>query len=128
MISTNFRLYFGDYPREDIPEVFLSAPWVDTSYRNDACPSFERDLGASEGEAVIRLFIDYVDPAKRELTDGGHRFAGWTSDANGDCDNVIETDDLAEVLAWVEEQAAKDWPRAPLTDAERAHFEGGRLA
>jgi hypothetical protein len=120
----DFRTEFPDFPEADIPGALLSAPWEDVSWHNDACPNFERDLNNG---AVIRFYVDFVDIQKREIQEEYPRFHAWVSEDNGDCVHTIETDDLAAALAWADEQAAKTWPRAPLTDAERAHFEGGRL-
>jgi hypothetical protein len=64
--------------------------FVDSSYGNDTCPSIHNEtLG-------LTIHCDYKDDAKREI-EGCTRYG--ISDAGGD--SLLETDDLAEVLAFV---------------------------
>jgi hypothetical protein len=57
---------FPDYPVEDVP-ADIPKGFADESWTNDLCPSFGHpDLG-------VTLYIDYLDPAKREH-DGGERY------------------------------------------------------
>lgn len=74
---------FPDYPTADLPPI--PAHWRDSSWHNDACPSFT--------VAGLQVFIDYADPAKREHP-GEPRFCVTTEDA----DNVLATDIWDEVV------------------------------
>ena len=183
-----FKTAFPDYPADDIPGVFLAAPWRDVSWHNDACPSFALTLPFQNREAHV--YVDYADPTKREL-EQIERFCiritddeGCFSDDSAKAITSLATNSLAHALVFVEEQTLvaeyetrireegfdpdemgdaeeavhmllRDdgweaneriirlvgWLRAfivrweamqerqddarPLTDAERAHFEGG---
>jgi hypothetical protein len=50
-------------------ELTLPAGWVDTSWHNDTCPSFEKIVG----DTTIRLWCDFKDPDLREVG-GNPRF------------------------------------------------------
>jgi len=64
--------------------------FIDASYKNDTCPSIHNEtLG-------LTIHCDYKDASKRKI-DGYTRYG--ISDAGGD--SLLETDDLAEVLAFV---------------------------
>jgi hypothetical protein len=61
---SNYKTEFPDYDQQ------LSLPdgWIDTSWHNDICPSFEKDFG----NVTYKIFCDYKDPEKREV--GGDQF------------------------------------------------------
>lgn len=56
---------FPDFDLATLPPI--PEGWTDSSWHNDACPSF------TKGE--LQLFIDYADPARRELGIEAPRFA-----------------------------------------------------
>ena len=53
---------FPDYALSDLPA--MPEGFADSSWHNDTCPSFIDEAHR------LRIFIDYVDKAKRELPDG----------------------------------------------------------
>lgn len=55
----NYKTEFPNY-QDEIPAL---EGFIDTSYGNDACPSFELPL--SDGLAV-RVWVEYADPSQRE--------------------------------------------------------------
>ena len=78
--------YFPDYD-DELPAI---DGFVDSSYGNDTCPSIHSEtLG-------LTIHCDYKDEAKREVG-GLTRYS--ISDAGGD--PLLDSDDLAEVLAFV---------------------------
>lgn len=82
----------------DIPPVFLSSPWEDHSWRNDACPSFVRPF--ADGRE-IHVFVDEVDPSKRWEAPNCARFTVYTTDAEGSFDSdepCFGSDSLAAAL------------------------------
>ena len=89
---------FPDFEASTLPEI--PASWEDVSWRNDACPSFQ--AFAREGETEVRLtvFVDYLDPAERELGGCDRFFVLLNQD--GDTHDLLNTDDWAAVLACVE--------------------------
>ena len=93
MISTAFP----DYPTADLPPI--PSHWLDSSWHNDACPSFT--------VAGLHVFVDYADPAKRELV-GEPRFTVTTEDASKmSCVSVvIATDDWQAVIDAVDDHVA----------------------
>lgn len=53
-----WQIEFTDYPADSMPD--LPAGWVDSSWHNDVCPSFENTaLG-------LVLYVDHPDPNERE--------------------------------------------------------------
>ena len=83
---------FPDYPAADMPP--LPKCWVDVSWPNDSCPSFE-----SESLHAV-LYVDYVDTAKREFPEMP-RFSVCALDDDGeliDQNPLAEGDDLGTVL------------------------------
>nr|WP_166294334.1 hypothetical protein [Bradyrhizobium sp. 2S1]MCK7670896.1 hypothetical protein [Bradyrhizobium sp. 2S1] len=76
----------------------------DSSWHNDSCPNF------TSAELGLRIWIDYFDPAKREISAGGSRFTLEPADNLDDITDPICTDDWAVILAAVKKSA----PRSPL--------------
>lgn len=54
-----------DFDLATLPAIPLG--WEDTSWHNDACPSFQTPNG-------VRVYVDYADPAQRELGPTASRF------------------------------------------------------
>ena len=99
--KTEFPHYAGP-----IPDVFLSAPWTDESWCNDACPSFARRM--ADGRE-IHVYVDEDSPADREVwthPDGKQtpcpRYSVRITDDDGcffDDENLsFFSDSLADVL------------------------------
>lgn len=90
---------FEDFPAEDMPPI--PQGWTDTSWHNDAAPSFTAHTFADE--SYLRVWVDYADPKQRELS--GTRFwvALYSADASvrGDGLPLLETDDWSDVLRTV---------------------------
>jgi hypothetical protein len=93
----NYREAFPDYP-EALPEI---EGFIDLSWHNEPCPCLLNE------ELHVRLMVDYPDPAVREY-EGVSRYGLYqlTEDnqviSHGNsC--IIDTDDLDEVLAKIEE-------------------------
>lgn len=65
------KLWFEDYDNatafHTLRDALAPLGFVDTTWRNDACPSlgWAEDLEES-GEIEIRVWIEYYDPEKRE--------------------------------------------------------------
>jgi hypothetical protein len=78
--------------------------WVvdgDTSWHNDACPSFASDaLG-------LHIWIDYADKSVREFENGPRFIVVRLSEGIKTGHTVIETNDWNEVLAVIEQEKAK---------------------
>lgn len=51
---------FPDFDQATLPAI--PADWTDTSWHNDAAPSFETPEG-------LNVYIDFADPAERESSD-----------------------------------------------------------
>jgi hypothetical protein len=78
-------------------EKLVAMGFEDTSWHNDAAPSFSKDCGLFR---ILRVWIDDADPEKREME--GARFAlceySTEMDAIGD-GTLCESDSFAEILA-----------------------------
>jgi hypothetical protein len=80
------KLYFPDFD-DTLPTI---DGFVDSSWGNDACPSiYSETLG-------LMIYCDYVDESKRE----GYN-SRYTINLDDCTEALLETDDLAEVLAFV---------------------------
>lgn len=80
----------------EVPEPILEAAGVvDTSWHNNACPSF----GDADGK--VNIWVEHPDPAQRDMA-GAHRF---TVAADFDERVLYEGDDVAASLAAYREVA-----------------------
>jgi hypothetical protein len=87
-----YRQEFPDFDPATLPAI--PAEWTDTSWHNDTCPSFN----AGNGKVV---FVEYADPAQREFADVA-RFTVHADPATVDSNDVLfESEDWAEILAFV---------------------------
>jgi hypothetical protein len=90
---------FTDFPAADMPPRLPG--FVDTSWRNDACPSFaDESLGLS-------VWIDYADPSRREHPEI-ERFSISEIDDSGAHigeEPALTTDDWAKVLDFIAARA-----------------------
>jgi len=90
----NYMAEFSDYD----DALILPEGWRDTSWHNDACPSFERKLGAVN----FRIYCDYKNPDKRESL-GSMRFVVYIEDeVNFEC--IAQTKTLAGALAVIDKE------------------------
>lgn len=83
---------FPDYPADSMPA--LPETWQDMSWANDAAPFFL----ISEGAGV---FVDFPDPAQREISEGARFVVVRMVDGAHDPDNgppLLETDEFGDVL------------------------------
>ena len=62
------RTYKTEFPSYD-DELAFPKGWIDTSWHNDACPSFGYLTPSGE---EVRIYCDYVNPELREVE--GKRF------------------------------------------------------
>jgi len=89
------RTYLNQFDINDqhpltVPEFLLRAPWQDTSWGNDACPSFVDEA------RLLQVWVDYDKWEDREC-DGNTKFTvcsitpehEWVTDLHG-CDSVVE--------------------------------------
>jgi hypothetical protein len=92
--------YKTEFPHYD-DTLSLPEGWIDTSWHNDICPSFERVYG----DTTFRLWCDFRDPELREL--GGQRFTVCTY-LNEDelSESIGQFDTMAEALALINEVTA----------------------
>jgi hypothetical protein len=101
----SYRDHFPDFPASDMPGILPG--FVDSSWRNDICPSF-----TSEALGLI-LWVDYATPADREFPDWP-RYRVTTA-SNEAIRDLMASDDFAAVVAFVSEHIAT-LPAARLND------------
>jgi len=65
MQKLNYKTEFPDYD----DNLWLLEDWIDTSWHNDVCPSFEKNFG----HLTYRVWCDYKAPERREM--GGKQFS-----------------------------------------------------
>ena len=99
-MAFNWKTEFPEFAESDMPAI--PAEWLDSSWHNDACPSFEVMRGG-EGDSnfeFARVWIAESDPAQREFPESP-RFQ--VSFENGECDFHIgiASDNWQEILAYV---------------------------
>ncbi len=95
MAATTPPLHRREFPKlfwlpSRLVEAFAAHGWKDTSYRHDACPTFEKD-----GTAI---FCDVHDRRRRELGGGGFKRFQIVSPLAIDVNNFETTDALIEWL------------------------------
>lgn len=92
---SNYKQEFPDFDTElNLPE-----GWIDTSWHNDICPSFEKQFGA----VTYKIFCDYTNPDRREV--GGDQFTACVyieDEVTFDC--IGQFDTLAEALSCVDKE------------------------
>lgn len=96
MAWTRIAQEFPDYPLADLPE--MPAGCVDTSWHNDACPSI------STANDTVRVFLDYVDPEKREVSIMTSRFCVFVAKDEFEEEIAYHGDDWQAVLAIISKQ------------------------
>jgi hypothetical protein len=90
--------YKSEFPNYD-DTLTLPTGWVDTSWHNDACPSFQKVFG----DVTFRIYCDYKDMELRE-NPSWTRFGVYVEDeVNFECIGQFET--LEEALDFVSEVA-----------------------
>ena len=88
-----YREEFPDFDPSTMPAIPQN--WEDTSWHNDACPSFNTGKGRV-------VFVDFSDLSLREF-DGGKRFTVQADpEIHDHNETFLETDDWAEVLSFVQ--------------------------
>lgn len=83
---------FKEYPLIEIPQCLLDAGFEDHSWHNDTCAQAELCLKkqGTEGGRFLRVWVDYVDPDKRELGLEGKRFVIMLIERSEDGGNETE--------------------------------------
>jgi hypothetical protein len=89
--------YKNEFPNYD-DTINMPEGWIDTSWHNDACPSFEKTFG----DTTFRLWCDYVDPERREMH-GAMRFVIYTVDEIK-YTYVGQADTIKEALTLINEE------------------------
>ncbi|CCD94659.1 hypothetical protein BRAO375_3660053 [Bradyrhizobium sp. ORS 375] len=80
---------FPGYPADTLPA--LPAGFVDSSWRNDACPSFDN------AALCLRIWCDHPDPSQREFPSNA-RFCVSETLPNGESRDLVCSDDWQLVL------------------------------
>ena len=88
--------YLEEFPDFDYALPDLGEGWEDTSWHNDSCPSMDYSLGDNYG---LRIWFQYSNPEWREC--GGEKYILVIGDY-GDSDHLMESDDLGEILAYIQ--------------------------
>ncbi len=89
-----FAREFPDYPAGDMP--LLPIGMRDASWHNDSCPSY---LGLG-----VQIFIDYPDPAEREISAGKRFVVTADIEVAGHNEPLFEADDWPSILRFVANQ------------------------
>jgi hypothetical protein len=89
----------NQFPNYD-DSINMPEGWIDTSWRNDVCPSFEKDFG----DTTYKIFCNFKDVDKREI--GGLQFHVCTYTKTDDSlESESEFDTLQEALDFVSKVA-----------------------
>lgn len=89
-ITSCWQTEFPDF--DTMPAI--PAGWTDSSWHNDACPSF----GVT---STMFVFVNYEDPDLREFAAAGPRFCVINPDTN---EVLFESDDWQAVLQFTSKQ------------------------
>lgn len=93
---------FPHYSASDLPA--LPQGWTDSTWRNDACPSYAI---LDHEEVRVRVWIDYVQPANREAPHGS-RFTVVHEDWNRIAEGMEVNATLYHGDSWEEATAAAE--------------------
>lgn len=93
MTDMTFHAEFPDYPLSDLPA--MPEGFADSSWYNDTCPSYLDEVSG------LKIFIDYVDPAKRECA-SDTRFNVQRDADDGSYEVVFQSDHWAAVLNFIQ--------------------------
>jgi hypothetical protein len=75
--------------------------WIDISWKNDSCPSFQ-----THGGKII-VYADYPDPMDRDHPETTRFTAVFKPNENNHADfKYCDTDDWNEILAFVKEHSS----------------------
>lgn len=89
--TTNYPIY--------VPKFLLQAPWEDTSWGNDACPSF------FNAYLQVRVFVDFDNPEHRDNPEGTTKYSAEFCDSEMQrlpTAASFDTDNEADLLKWIE--------------------------
>ena len=89
-----YQFEFRGFPELDVT---LPEGYEDTSWHNDACPSFTRELG--DGRSLL-VYIDWPDVTDREGAGPRFHLHVYTEEDWGSGTDIPSTDDWDEVVAW----------------------------
>jgi hypothetical protein len=92
--------YKTEFPHYD-DTLTLPDGWVDTSWHNDVCPSFEKVFG----DTTFRLWCDFKDPEQREV--GGLRFTVCTYIEDELNASLGQSESMEEALKIIDEEVAQ---------------------
>ncbi len=92
----SYQTIFPDFDDAASCERLLALGFADTSWGNDACPSFERD--------DVSIYVDYADAS---LSDWTERDDARFSVIDGHNDQSMPFDDLDHALTYHSHLAAK---------------------
>src|SRR5688572_30019059 len=93
----NLSNAFTDFDLADLPAIPAEG-WEDNSWCNNTCPSFY------VADAEVEVFINYADPARREIG-GSTRFSVLSTAAATLNHDLLSTEDWQVVLDFVAERA-----------------------
>lgn len=91
------RTLTSEFPDFGPLNLTLPEGFEDTSWHNDICPSFSREL--ADGSKVV-IFVDYEDLEKRELSDE-NRFNVYVINEDDTYKGTLATDVWSKVLEFV---------------------------
>ena len=91
-VQTQFPKSF----KNELARLPIPANWMDVSWGNDACPSFEVKRNRARWVCV---WIDAEEPSKRELGPGVARFTAVLRDDDSGESTVIAQSDSFEVIS-----------------------------
>src|SRR5215469_1610944 len=103
----NWKTEFPDFDHEPPLEWLASHSFTDVSWCNEPCPSWECD--------VFVIWIDYLDPAKREVPEA------TLYSLQDEGRTVLATNDWADVRAFVEDGKRDFGAGAPEPEGELKH-------
>jgi hypothetical protein len=87
---------FPDYDVSTLP--VIPAGFVDESWHNEACPRFDHPA------LRLSLWIDYADPAQRELPEARRFYLQRCDEDWCGLEDLADTDDWAVVLKAIEDE------------------------
>lgn len=105
--------------------VEVPADFVDTSWHNDACPSFTKNLGNG---LCAKVYVDYINVDDRETQGDGRFTACICSEDMTFVAEEVSTDDWNAILEWVATKSYIAKHEHSFTNNEQSEFDASDRA
>ncbi len=106
-----------EFPGFEMPDMDLPEGFKDTSWHNDACPSF------TDENRKLRLYVNYADPQDREFEELPRFLLVRFDDDHSEEDEIAGGEKWEDVASFVVEWPVDRFDRLPITEVTDADLQ-----